>query len=197
MIDFGAVRENVLAEVNDNPQTWEIFDFILVDEGQDLDETFYGIIKRISQHITVCMDHKQQIYDQRPEENEILHILGLKKRNVALLGAYRCCPYIVDLASEFIENDFEKNAFINQSFTSNPGRLTPLFYAAKDFNDELERLIEVIRDRQMIDKRIAILLPSKKYIYGMANDLIDHVKGSSLRLTLDNLFHTIQPCPDH
>jgi len=47
-----------------------------------------------------------------------------------------------------------------------------LFYKAKDFNDELERLIEVIRDRQMIDKRIGILLPSKRYIYGMANDLI-------------------------
>lgn len=174
MTDFDAVRENVLRTLGQDQNLRDIFDYILVDEGQDLNETSYAIFKKISKHITVCMDHKQQIYDQRPEENEILQILGLKKRNVALLGAYRCCPYIVDLASEFIENDFEKDAFINQSFTSNPGRLTPLFYSAKDFNDELERLIEVIRDRQMIDKRIGILLPSKKHIYGMANDLIDH-----------------------
>ena len=172
--DFDAVRENVLKKLDQDQNLVDIFDYIFVDEGQDLNETSYAIFKKISKHITVCMDHKQQIYDQRPEENEILHILGLKKRNVALLGAYRCCPYIVDLAAEFIENDFEKTAFINQSFTSDSGRLTPLFYAAKDFNDELERLVEVIRDRQMIDKRIGILLPSKRYIYGMANDLVDH-----------------------
>jgi len=173
MTDFGAIRENVLKKLGQEKKLQDMFDYILVDEGQDLDETSYAIFGKISKHITVCMDHKQQIYDQRPEENEILQILGLKKRNVALLGAYRCCPYIVDLASRFIETGFERDAFINQSFTSNSGRLTPLFYVAKDFKDEIDRLIEVIRDRQMIDKRIGILLPSKKYIHGMANDLVE------------------------
>jgi DNA helicase IV len=52
--------------------------------------------------------------------------------------------------------------------------LTPLLYKAKDFNDELERLMGIIRDRQMRDKRIGILLPSRKCIYGMANDLVSH-----------------------
>jgi len=150
-----------------------MFDYILVDEGQDLDVTSYAILKEISKHITVCMDHKQQIYNQRPEENDILQILGLKRRNVALLGAYRCCPYIVDLASELIDDEFEREAFINQSFTDYAGRLTPLIYNAKDFNDEFERLIEIIRDRQMKDKRIGILLPSKRYMHGIANDLVD------------------------
>ncbi|MBE9569861.1 MAG: AAA family ATPase, partial [Proteobacteria bacterium] len=94
-IDFEAIRENVLNEILSDSSSKEMFDFILVDEGQDLNETSYSILKRISKHITVCMDHNQQIYDQRPEENEILKILGLRRRNVALLGAYRCCPYIV------------------------------------------------------------------------------------------------------
>lgn len=171
--DFGAIKENVLDAVVSDPNSRDMFDYILVDEGQDLDVTSYAILKEISKHITVCMDHKQQIYDQRPEENEILQILGLKRRNVALLGAYRCCPYIVDLASELIDDEFEREAFINQSFTDYAGRLTPLIYNAKDFNDEFERLIEIIRDRQMKDKRIGILLPSKRYMHGIANDLVD------------------------
>ena len=173
-IDFEAIKENVLNEILSDSSSKEMFDFILIDEGQDLNDTSYSILKRISKHLTVCMDHNQQIYDQRPEENEILKILGLRRRNVALLGAYRCCPYIVDLASEFIDDKFERDAFINQSFTDYAGRLTPLLYKAKDFNDELERLMGIIRDRQMRDKRIGILLPSRKCIYGMANDLVSH-----------------------
>jgi superfamily I DNA/RNA helicase len=198
-IDFDAVKENVLDDVESNPDSTKLFDFILVDEGQDLNQTSHNILKRISQHITVCLDHKQQIYDERPEETEILQILNLRRRNVALLGAYRCCPYIVDLASEFIDDEVERQAFINQNFTDYAGRLTPLLYKAKNFDDEFERLAEVIRDRQMSgDKWIGILLPSKKYIYGMANDLLErrlNVEVQTKRETnIEKLdFNTINP----
>jgi len=88
------------------------YDFVLVDEGQDLDSTAFDIIHSIANHVTVCIDHKQQIYDGRSSETDILQRMGLRRRNMELLGAFRCCPFIVALASELLSDPGERQAFI-------------------------------------------------------------------------------------
>jgi superfamily I DNA/RNA helicase len=88
-----------------------------------------------------------------------------------LLDAFRCCPYIVRVASELIRDDRERSAFLNQSRTSQTEIQTPLLYEADGFEDERERLIEILRERQLVDRTIGILLPQNRQVEGFAKGL--------------------------
>lgn len=94
------------------------FDFVVVDEGQDLDEDAFALIKDLAPHVTVAMDHKQQIYAEGSGQAQIIRAVGLRRSNITLLDAFRCSPYIVRVASEFIVHVDEREAFVNQSRTS-------------------------------------------------------------------------------
>ena len=77
-------------------------------------------------------------------KTQILARLGLKKRNVSLLDAFRCCPYVLRLAAELVEDE-EAKGYLNQARTVQTEKETPLFYRAADFEDEKRRLIEIRR----------------------------------------------------
>jgi superfamily I DNA/RNA helicase len=170
-IDFPGIRQRVLMEIRGNLFEVPKYDFVLVDEGQDLDSTAFDIIRAISNHVTVCIDHKQQIYDGRSSETEILQKMGLRRRNVELLGAFRCCPLIVALASELLSDPGERQAFINQAKTAQAERETPLLYLPPDFDHEKSRLIEILRVRQSKGEKVAILLPQKRQVFGFATGI--------------------------
>jgi superfamily I DNA/RNA helicase len=114
------------------------------------------------------MDHKQQIYDEGCGEAEIIQALGLRRSNLTLLDAFRCCPYIVRVASEFIEDARDRAAFLNQSRTSQTEIQTPLLYEADGFEDERARLVEVLRERQIVDRSIGILFATNRQVEGFA-----------------------------
>jgi superfamily I DNA/RNA helicase len=180
--DFGAVRKAVHGLVKGRT----LFDFVLVDEGQDLDPEAFALIRGLAPHVTVAMDHKQQIYDEGSGEVEIIKALGLRRSNLTLLDAFRCCPYIVRIAAEFIADPGEREAFLNQARTAQTEIQTPLLYEAEDFDDEKARLIEVLRERQLVDRSIAILFPLKRQVEGFAQGLraegipVETVKNDAL-----------------
>jgi len=163
--DYAGVRKAVHSLVKDRKP----FDFVLVDEGQDLDPDAFALLRDLAPHLTVAMDHKQQIYDEGSGEAEIIRALGLRRSNLTLLDAFRCCPYIVRVASEFIEDAREREAFLNQTRTSQTDIQTPLLYEAKDVDDERARLIEILRERQIVDRSIAILFPKNAQVESFAN----------------------------
>ena len=169
--DFALIRQEVLRVLGSLGSNARVFDFLLVDEGQDLDGVAFDLLRALSKHITVCVDHKQQIYDHGSNEAEILRRLGLKKRNFSLLSAFRCCPFVVKLAAEFIADPDEKSAYINQARTAQVERETPLLYHSTDFADEKRRLIEILRIRLAKGERIGVLLPQKKQVFGFAEGL--------------------------
>jgi superfamily I DNA and RNA helicase len=73
--DFDKIRNDVREHLQ-QPFLEPIFDFILVDEGQDLDSVAYDILKKLTKHISVFMDHKQQVYRQGTSEQDILSFFG-------------------------------------------------------------------------------------------------------------------------
>jgi superfamily I DNA/RNA helicase len=170
-LDFPGIRRRVLTEIRGNLFAAPKYDFVLVDEGQDLDSTAFDIIRAISNHVTVCIDHKQQIYDIGSSETDILQRMGLIRRNLELLGAFRCCPFIVSLASELLSDPGERQAFINQARTAQTERERPLLYLAPDFEHEKGRLIEILRVRQSKGEKVAILLPQKRQVFGFAKGI--------------------------
>lgn len=185
--DFPKIRRKVLEKLGGNrPSTasrflgklWHnpshspIYDFALVDEGQDLDGTSFEILRAIARHITVCIDHKQQIYEHGSTKQDILAKLGLNQINMSLLEAFRCCPFIVKLSARLIDDAKEREAYLNQSRTFQTEKETPLLYLASDFEDEKRRLIEILRVRTLNqDESIAILLPTKRKVYGFAQGI--------------------------
>ena len=169
--DYAAIRRAVLTKLKASASSSPIFDFILVDEGQDLDSDAFELIKAMGRWVTVCMDGNQQIYDAGSSQREVLAKLGLRKHNLALLQTFRCCPYIVDAASQFIDDPEERQAYIRQTCTSQTDIETPLFYRASDFEDERRKLIEVTKVRLEKGEKVAILLPQKRQVYGFAKGL--------------------------
>jgi superfamily I DNA/RNA helicase len=165
--DYPAVRREVHRTIG----TTKPFDFVLVDEGQDLDADAFKLIRDLSPHVTVAMDHKQQIYDEGCTESDIIRALGIRRSNLTLLDAFRCCPYVVRIASELINDPRDRAAFLNQSRTSQSDIQTPLLYEAEDFEDERTRLIEVLRERQIVDRSIAIVLAQNRQVEGFAKGL--------------------------
>src|ERR1017187_5758878 len=165
--DYATVRKEVCKRVKGRKP----FDFVLVDEGQDLDGDAFALINDLAPHVTVAMDHKQQIYDEGCGETEIIRALGLRRSNLTLLDAFRCCPYIVRVASALIEDARDRAAFLSQSRTSQTEIQTPLLYEADGFEDERARLIEVLRERQIVDRTIAILFAQNRQVEGFAKGL--------------------------
>lgn len=166
--DFAKIRQEVLGYLNNKENEVPFYDYILVDEGQDMNKVSYEIFKMIAKHITLCMDNKQQLYEEGSSDMEILQALGLPSHSVSLLKGYRCSPYIVQLASRFIEKEADKEYFIRQTMTSIIDIETPVIYYADSFDNEREHLINILQSRQLNNEKIAILFPLRRQVYGYA-----------------------------
>ncbi|MGI6416462.1 MAG: UvrD-helicase domain-containing protein [Thermoguttaceae bacterium] len=165
--DFPAIRKAVRKRLRSSGK--RLFECVLVDEAQDLDQEAFDLILTMARHVTVCADHKQQIYDHGSEISSILKWLGVRRTNITLLETYRCCPYIVRLASELIDDAAERAAYIRQARTAQTERETPVLYRALDAEDEKRRLIDALRWRLASGERIAVLFPQQRQAYGYAN----------------------------
>jgi len=169
--DFAAIRRAVMGRFPKGYAGAPLYDFVLVDEGQDLEGEVFDFLARIARHVTVCIDNKQQIYDQGASEAEILSRLGLRRRNINLIEAFRVCPYLVEVAAPLVPDAAEREAFRQQRRTVQTERQTPLVYVARNFEDEKRMLHQVVRERQLMNDRIAILLPQNRQVFGFAEGL--------------------------
>lgn len=168
-VDWDAVRLAVWKHTRKLHVSDQIFDFVMVDEGQDLDRRDFETLTSISRHVTVFMDPKQKLYQRDADEESVARVLGLPCRNAALLGAYRCSPYIVSAGAAFIRDAKERKQFIEQHPPFKRGvRHRPLLYLANGADDEKVHLIDLVRTRIDRNERIAILLPTNRHVFGYA-----------------------------
>jgi len=156
--DFTRIRTQLLAHLQARAVP-PALDAALVDEGQDLDEDCFAILRLSARHVTVAYDLKQSLYHE-PEARELLRALGPGRREEDLRATYRACPYVVDLACEFIADEEERAAFRLNVATLQTERQTPLLYLAADEADERRRLVEILRERLLRNERVAILFPT-------------------------------------
>jgi superfamily I DNA/RNA helicase len=193
--DFDAIRRAVLDRLNRTGSAGRPYEFILVDEGQDLNRDSLLLIRAMARHVTICADHKQQIYDDGSTERDICDALGVRGSSVAFLDAFRCCPYVSQLASAYIDDASERDAYRRQIRTSQSERETPLLYRASNFEDEKRRLIEIVKVRSSRNERIGILFPQRRQVFGFAQGLRESGldvetpesgwHGASVRASLD------------
>jgi len=168
--DFKSIREEIRKFVqNGVPKSIK---FAVVDEGQDLDATAYEILTAVSEHLTVFMDSKQQLYEHGAYLRDVLHALGLRKSDTTLLGAYRCTPYIVSMAAAFIPDETERGQFLKQNVQKG-ARQQPFVHVADDHDGLKSHLIETLHSRVDTDERIGVLFPSKKLLHGVGKALLE------------------------
>lgn len=166
--DFDAIRAGVFHAIESGKLSTPIFDYVLLDEAQDMDVGAIEMLKRIARHITVCMDGKQQLYDGRMSELEALTRLGLTQHNTALLAAFRCNPMVTELAAQFIPDESRRQEFMRQASNIEMDRSRPLFYVADNPTDEMAHMVEMVRLRLSYGDSIAILFPQLRQVHGFA-----------------------------
>jgi superfamily I DNA/RNA helicase len=166
--DFAGIRTTVATWLREHPPSPKFYDFAMVDEGQDLDGAAFAILTAIAGHVTVGMDVKQQIYDGGSDEAEVLRGLGLRRRNVALLEAFRCCPYIAELASQFVEDPQERAAYLAQVRTTQTEREQSLVVVAPSAGIEMAMLADALRARLARSERVGVLVPKRRVMAEVA-----------------------------
>ena len=169
--DFEAIRAGVFSAIESGKLPTPIFDCVLIDEAQDMDIGAIEILKRLARHITVCMDGKQQLYDDRMSESEALKRLGLSHHNAALLAAFRCNPMVTELAAQFIPDETRRQEFMRQASNLEMDRSRPLFFVADNFPEEAAHLIEMVKLRLSYGDSIAVLFPKQSQVHGFATGL--------------------------
>ena len=165
--DFPAIRKGAYRAIAGLMKT-PVFEYLLVDEAQDLDVEAIDALKRIARHVTVCMDGNQQLYEAGVSEPDALARLGLSRHNAALLSAFRCNPMVTQLAAHFVTDARRREEFLRQAANADMDRATPLLYLSAGFEDEKARLIEMVRLRLSYGDSIAVLFPMQRQVHGFA-----------------------------
>ena len=172
-IDFLAIRRRVLGLIRATRDLQNSLEFVLVDEGQDLSPEAYEIIQEAARHVTVFADPQQKIFDDGADAGFISDRLQVTTPQISILGAFRNAIYVAELAAHFIE-DLEKRAqFLAQISAAQRVKERPLCYVADSFDQELDRLAEVIRARQVLNERIGIIVPTNRLLHGLAEGLAE------------------------
>lgn len=169
--DFLQIKRVVLEIIKQRKDLAMIFDFVLVDEGQDLVPEAYEIIRFIAPHVTVFADYQQQIFENGANDRTIFQTLSVHPQNVSLLGTYRNSPDVAHLASYFIDNKEKQHQYLAQIKNTQCERERPLLYVARNLDDEMDRLASTIRQRQALNQRVGIIVPQNKHIYGLFRGL--------------------------
>ena len=166
--DFDGIRTGVFKAINEGRIKTPVFEYVLVDEAQDLKEDAINALKRIGRHVTLCMDGNQQLYETGVSEPVALAQLGLARHNVALLSAFRCNPMVTQLAAQFVTDARRREEFLRQAANPDMDRATPLLYLSSGFEDEKARLIEMVNLRLSYGDSIAVLFPKQTQVHGFA-----------------------------
>jgi superfamily I DNA/RNA helicase len=115
------------------------YEYIIVDEGQDLALNVYKLLKEITPNLSVSADNAQKVYEYGTIEEDIVSIVtNLKK--IELNQNFRNSFEIYNFAKEFVPNNPRaNNSSMLEKFTKGDA-LKPYVYLVKT----LDRTFEII-----------------------------------------------------
>ncbi|MBI4854584.1 MAG: AAA family ATPase [Acidobacteria bacterium] len=169
---FDNIFHSMLNIVRSNTITMPIYDFVLVDDGQELDSISIDIISTIARHVTIVADDKHKINTSGLSSTELL--IKLKQRySLHLNGAFRSSPFIINLAAQFIDDLELRKNYLFEAKTPEGEKETPVLYYAANALDEKNKLIEVMRNRLIKGENVAVLLFNDNQVNEFAEALKD------------------------
>ena len=149
------------------------YDFVQIDEVQDLDQMQVALIEILTaktNNICVCGDFRQQIFSfrgsagamERLSQNAVLHNLSIN---------YRCSPAILNLANEVMSEYSPLIPAVNPLFS-----MPPTFFTARDAQDEAKYIateIERLHAQGQKFKDMAIIYRSSTVAPAIVQELLE------------------------
>lgn len=165
------------------------YDYIFIDEAQDLSEIqLITLRKMASKGLVVAADLGQKIYRTDFTWRSVgINVQG--GRTKSLTGAFRSTKEIMDLANSLLKHDATLNSEdIEQEYDAEESGLIPGVLNAKSYQYETELVGKLIKDIQAQAKKdgweptIAVLLFENNRINGWKNSLYyQQIQGEIIR----------------
>jgi superfamily I DNA/RNA helicase len=197
---FDNIFHSMLNMVRPNTVSVPLYDFVLVDDGQELDNTSLEIINTIAKHTTVVADDKHKLNDKGLSSTELL-IKFRQRYSLHLNGAFRSSPFIINLAAQLIDDHETRKNYLYEAKTPEGEKETPVLYYAANAQDERNKLIEVMRNRLIKGENVAVLLFNDQ----MVNEFSELLKDPRLEIkkilsspkndAISNKFDFSNDCP--
>ncbi|OQY69885.1 MAG: hypothetical protein B6D45_12165 [Ignavibacteriales bacterium UTCHB3] len=146
-------------------QDYREWDFVLVDEVQDLKHDFFVKLSRIKAKVIAAGDMNQSIYDNTCPEADIIEYLDLDIRRLNII--HRLSRSGRRVAAPFCN---DKAGFMSASLSS-AVELRPSLVSAKNRTEELKWLSETAEEYARKGYQTAILLPTHEIIKNFIIDL--------------------------
>lgn len=162
-----------------------LWDAILVDEAQDLSATDISTLTLLGRHVTVVLDGRQRLYERGGSTSDLLGALGLRYETTTLLSTFRCSENVIKIASS-LAVDPEDRASLPAGVARRGAEITSLRVVAQSREEEEEHLKAALRARLDAHQTCAVLLPERRWAFGLAKALRDEFSvedQSSLDLT--------------
>jgi superfamily I DNA/RNA helicase len=173
--DYAAARRLVLDRIRTQQEDQgedleKPLDVILADEAQDLDEEGIALLTGLADHVTVALDARQQIWRDRIGLDEARSLLGVGRAQGALLSAYRCTPFIVELASAFLPED-EATRFRTSNLVPMQEREKLVLHTADSDAEQWDVVAKHLAARAILGQRTAVIVRTQKQLRRAVREL--------------------------
>lgn len=163
--DFGEIRKQTYEKIV-TTRSFPMYDALMVDEGQDLDEICYRIFTKLSKHTTVACDFKQQIYEIEDSQENLLALLNARNSYSTLTRLVRCTPGVANTAEAFIKDDKLKDEFRKQVELIERRDQVPVLQIAPYSSIESNELMKQIKMRVNNGDSVGIVFPTNRTLFG-------------------------------
>ena len=190
-VDEKKTRYSVLDILKNNKNLQKNMKFVLVDDGQDMSIEAFEILSLAAQHITVFSDPHQNLSEETPSESFVRDMLKLNRRNFLLRRDFRCPHPVAQLASLFIDEDKFRQAYSSEVRSEQSMSEDPLCCIAQSEEHELNHLSEVVRQRQAMNEKVGIFVPTNSFVHRVAKVLKEHGIETEKAIPMDaqNVIH--------
>jgi len=114
-----------------------------------------------------------KILDDSVNSPSIRERLRIDLPQVLPPGEYRNAVYDANLAAHFIAGPVKRAQYLAQTNAEQKVRERPLCFVAATHEQELDRMAKIIGQRQVLNERIGVILPTNRLDHGIAEDLTE------------------------
>ena len=171
-VDDGKTRAGVLGLLRKRPDLWDSLDQVILDDAQEFPPDVFEIMKRVFRKVHLLHDPDPSLFGRGTPEKKILGIFGLPGRSAVLRGDFRCPRTLAGLAAMWLGEKQKgyRDEFFGRLRSAARGDV-PVYFRADSPEDELDRLADVVRQREYLGDRIGILVTRPRLVHRLAGDL--------------------------
>ena len=136
---------------------WKVYE-IIIDEAQDLTFDKLNEIKNYGENISYGADFNQKLYRRTVKENEIQNLFP-QNIHYNLQQNFRNSYYILNFVKGILPNFYIPQSTLDELEEERLGVKPILFITNDNFEKEIEKIVEIIKQFKSETHNIAILLP--------------------------------------